>query len=453
MDELDAKLRKAMQALERSVPDAYFDDVSARIEARLENIAMTETEQKQDRVMPPTGRSVTAVPPRQDETSGLHDIKALAQSTKQRISKRVSTQSDAEELLHSSTAGLRAVALPVPSKEVTGNLVDPALGSSSATPATARAARGSLSGRVEVRPALADASEPRGGLPIWIYAGIGAVAVAAVVFFVIRGVDRSARDGGAADRQTVASTSPPASAATTPSVGRVATEAPPHRAEITPAVPEATEVRGGSAPTATAAAVVDPAGAQPASTPATKDDTAGAGDERVGKRDRDKQDAPGTGAAKGAGTPGATEPAIVQGDEAEKAAKDDKPKTPATTAGGGGASLEDLLREASGSAAKPIETREEEVKKPTKTKLDSGDLRAGMQDVDAQSCFDKYGVAGNVQIHFTVSPSGKVTKAGATGSFKGTDTGSCVARAVSKVSFPAFDGAPMSFTYPFMLAE
>ena len=60
----------------------------------------------------PTAPSTTSS---QDENSGLHDIKAMAQSTRARNSRRITAQAVDEDVLASSAAGLRAVALPDPS--------------------------------------------------------------------------------------------------------------------------------------------------------------------------------------------------------------------------------------------------------------------------------------------------------------------------------------------------
>ena len=56
-----------------------------------------------------------------DEDSGLHDIRSLASSTKARLSSRRSTQSpimNEDDILASSSAGWKAVALPEPAKMV-----------------------------------------------------------------------------------------------------------------------------------------------------------------------------------------------------------------------------------------------------------------------------------------------------------------------------------------------
>jgi hypothetical protein len=117
--------------------------------------------------------------------------------------------------------------------------------------------------------------------------------------------------------------------------------------------------------------------------------------------------------------------------------------------------MEDLLAAASGGAQKPTEGGDTGAGKPEKTGLDGKDIRSGMGAVSkqAQGCFDQHGVAGHVKIKATVDPSGKVTKADATGEFAGTPTGSCVAAAAKSASFPEWTGAPMTISYGFTLTE
>ena len=68
------------------------------------------------------------------------------------------------------------------------------------------------------------------------------------------------------------------------------------------------------------------------------------------------------------------------------------------------------------------------------------------------ACYERYKVPGTVKVKVTIANTGAVTKATAVdGTFKGTETGACVAQAVSQADFPAWDGPPMSLTYPFLL--
>ena len=57
-----------------------------------------------------------------------------------------------------------------------------------------------------------------------------------------------------------------------------------------------------------------------------------------------------------------------------------------------------------------------------------------------------------INVKFTVMPTGKVSSARVTtAEYKGTTLDSCLGRAFKGISFPAFEGDPLSMTYPFIL--
>ena len=57
-----------------------------------------------------------------------------------------------------------------------------------------------------------------------------------------------------------------------------------------------------------------------------------------------------------------------------------------------------------------------------------------------------------VNVYFTVMPTGKVPSARVTtAEYKGTTLDSCLGRAFKGIRFPAFEGEPLSMTYPFIL--
>jgi|GEM_PF-3522085 len=57
-----------------------------------------------------------------------------------------------------------------------------------------------------------------------------------------------------------------------------------------------------------------------------------------------------------------------------------------------------------------------------------------------------------VNVYFTVMPNGKVASARVTtAEYKGTTLDSCLGRAFKGINFPAFEGDPLSMTYPFIL--
>jgi hypothetical protein len=54
-------------------------------------------------------------------------------------------------------------------------------------------------------------------------------------------------------------------------------------------------------------------------------------------------------------------------------------------------------------------------------------------------------------VALTIGNSGHVSSASVTGTFAGTPTGECVAKAVKSASFPRFKGAAQTINYPYML--
>ena len=120
-------------------------------------------------------------------------------------------------------------------------------------------------------------------------------------------------------------------------------------------------------------------------------------------------------------------------------------------------SMEALLNEATGGAGPdPVDT---ETGKPAVNtdklpkKLSRAAIKKGMRAVvpRVQSCFAVHQVAGKVAVRLTIEPDGSVSGASSTGDAAGTPTGTCVADAVSRASFPAWNGAPLTFSYPFIL--
>src|SRR5664279_978925 len=119
-EDLDALLRRAMKTLDDEAPSGYFDTLPDRTVARLSGgeVAMQQTgttKREASSAAPPIAE---AAAPR-DEDSGLHDIRNLAQSTKQRLSKRITaTAPISDDVLASSSASWKNLALPQPAKMV-----------------------------------------------------------------------------------------------------------------------------------------------------------------------------------------------------------------------------------------------------------------------------------------------------------------------------------------------
>ena len=112
-------------------------------------------------------------------------------------------------------------------------------------------------------------------------------------------------------------------------------------------------------------------------------------------------------------------------------------------------SAEDEKLAPSGKAGKPRKTA------PAKAPLDRGDVSSALASARKKSagCGKKHDANGTVMVKFTVDPSGKVSKADGKGELGKSDAGQCVVKAVRRARFPAFDGRPTSFTYPFVLTH
>ena len=54
-----------------------------------------------------------------------------------------------------------------------------------------------------------------------------------------------------------------------------------------------------------------------------------------------------------------------------------------------------------------------------------------------------------VKVKLTIDPSGKVTRASTQGDYSGTPFDSCLGSAIKSISFPPYEGEPVSLTYPF----
>ena len=138
-DDVDEQLRRAMKVLDDQVPSGYFEGLPQRTLARLEDSTIMQTSSETNRSTPPAPVS-TMNQKERDEDSGLHDIRSLASSTKARLSSRRSTSqpvASEDDILASSSAGWKAVALPEPAKMVSL----PELASLPARPRPARRAR------------------------------------------------------------------------------------------------------------------------------------------------------------------------------------------------------------------------------------------------------------------------------------------------------------------------
>lgn len=360
-----------------------------------------------------------------DEDSGLIDIKNMAHTTKRRVTERHSTASDVEESLLASSrpSALRDVVLPEPGEEQPMTL---------ATPAVA---------------AEADAAAAQPKRTPWLAAAAALVLLAggAVAFFALRG-------GGEGDD----------------GVRVAASEAPADRgAAATPSMPGADEPPaepsepGAIAEDGDETAAADDEGAETSDDTAADEGDTAAGDEPTGdavardtasKRDRGSKagSAKSTGAVASRSSSSDDKAARSKADTAKKA---DDSKSEAKPKGQDLDSLLDFAAGESGKKKGVADKKAPERKAPTKTKLSRTDVQKGMRAVTARvgACYEQFKVPGTVKVRVTIANTGVITEAKATGSFANTDTGACVAKAVSQASFPEYDGPPMSLTYPFLL--
>lgn len=412
---LEDDIRKALTALEGTVPDGYFDELPGRIERRLQEQAM-ESDMSKSGSNGDGAHAPGEAPRKKEENTGLHDIKAMAQSAKRRVSRRVTTQSDAEEqLLLGASTSMNQVVLPDPNKQV-AVAVEPA---------------------VERAAAEAEREQARGGIPIWVYAAVAVVAAAAVIFFVVRG--RKGEDEGG---QQIAQSEQSAPAG--------ASEPAPPPAGGAPAVTQPID-ENAAAPEAEGA-VVEPlepsAGDTVAAPPApAEDNRAGEAARPRGGKPAEDPKAParpktdGAKVATGGAAPPPAKPA------AKPAPKDDA-----------GRSLEDLLDEAAGPTGTDKDVGGDKPAAPptapARTDITRDEISSGMSKVlgRVQGCYDTHKESGTVMIAVVIDPDGTVASADATGKFASTETGLCVAQAVQKAKFPAWEGKPKKINYPFLLS-
>ena len=85
------------------------------------------------------------------------------------------------------------------------------------------------------------------------------------------------------------------------------------------------------------------------------------------------------------------------------------------------------------------------------SRLSMSKIRKGVYRIlgSARACFNRYRVPGKCYVRVNMKGStGRVNSASIRGSFKGTPTGRCVARAFKRARFAKFKSASQSFTFP-----
>ena len=446
-DPLDDSLKRAMKALDDQVSDRYFDELPNRTMSRLEEMMQSDVDRPATPVAANDGKSTSPPKPARVEDSGLHDIRALASSTKERVSKKRLTVNPPvdDSYIHTSSASLRAVALPEPSRMVqtgehavvvgTGTGPASSLLDAPAVGATEAASAAPITPLARKKPSKA---------PVLI--GTLAVAAAAgVAGFVILNQKKDAADTSAAmisadDKETAPAMTPdPARTVAAPAAAPAeASGAAGAAQEQDSAVMKIAADPSGSDGKAEDRA--DEGGRKRGNGSGKKDSDKGKDKDKPDQKLDDKKDGDQTPAkgTKGGGTP------VSDGTEVKK---DDK-----KSGEGQGESLEDLLAQAGG--PDPI-VKKDDKPKTDKKALDATDIRKAMSALNqkAQACYAKFGVSGSVGVKLTVAPTGEIKKAVVTGAAAGTPTGDCVAEVVGHAKFPIWDGAPQTVTYSYFLSE
>lgn len=451
--DIDDQLRAAMKVLDAEAPSGYFEALPNLTLARLEGSSMqqgtSDTTTKQATSAPPP----VATPPSatgNTEDSGLHEIRNLAQSTKQRLSsKRVTTSPPVEDDVASSSAGWKAVALPQPAKMVA--LPDLAELPSkkeikAAEKAAAKAQKATevvadhatpqaaleMPAAAATAPArkafsLPSAQRKKSKAPLIALVGIGVAAAAGAVIFI---ATQKSSDKAPAVAAVAQNTAPAAIApTTTATVAAGAAGSAAVSADVQKAQDDIAKAEADAAAMRAQLAAQAPTDSPPPTT---------------GK-------APSVKAApvskKGHGK---IEKTVTKPEETKQTTPVDTSKTDKKqkNADGSEPDFNDLLKEAG-----VDQTKHDSKPKLDKKSLTGDDFKNGMAAITskAQGCYK--GTPGTATVKLMIAPSGQISKIAVTGAFAGKPEATCVAAAVRGATFPPWDGRPMAFTYPILLSE
>jgi hypothetical protein len=425
-DDLDALVRTAMKTLDEQASSGYFEALPSRT---LERLALEEGTMQAGSTSGSEAKSssvtTSAAPPKVEEDSGLHDIRSLAQTTKERISsKRITSgpiKTD-EELLASASGSWKSLALPQPASMVSlPELAD--------LPPAAVVDKSKPASHVETSKPMFAATVAQHAAPatssrkLMAIAGLGIAAAAGVTLLVTMQSKPPASDGAAAKSEPTLAmattpTAPPAPAA--PVVQHIDEPAAGSAAAVVVAADHPTEAAAAPEPTAPPK-VATKSRAKVAVTPAAH----AAKPTTIASKDQAPASAPESKKAESGGKGDATGKAVANGQE----------------------SLDQLIKEA-GAEDKPKAG-------PTldKKELSANDFKAGMSAIQgkAQACFK--GTQGMAQVKLVIVPSGKVTRVTVTGKFSGQPEAACVTSAVKSATFPPWDGGSQTMGYSFLLSE
>jgi hypothetical protein len=462
--DLDDQLRRAMATLDREAPPGYFDTLSARTLARLDDAEVPEASE----IHAAPGDVREPGEPR-DEDSGLQDIRTLASETKARLSSRRSSQDllrEADDARAAASASWKSVALPDPARVValppaTPPALPPAIssppaGTTGIVDEIARVARDAKA--VHAQAVAVAAERRRRARRTMAVLGVGVAAAAGALIFV----SAERRDQVPASQRvralpSTASTADPEKSTpiVTPIKPIVTAIEPPAAGSGAAQDPGALPSKrdDGAGPHVVAAG--DPGAAVPRGKPiATKGGgSSGGGARPIGKMGKKAyRDVSANAAADNAlaGSPPEADHAAAGALGQQGAGQG-----AGSSAGSAGSAQDDhgdpafdALWNATGAhAPNPGKPRLD------RTSLSSDDIKRGMAGVAtrAKACFD--GTQGLAALRLSVAPSGQVQKVTVSGLFAGTAVGACVERAVMSAVFPPWDGGPQSFGYSYLLAE
>jgi hypothetical protein len=446
-DDLDDLIRGAMKTLDEQVPSGYFEALPNQTLARLEGSSMqhgssgtTDTNPRDAMVPPPVDAVVQAK--ETDEDSGLHDIRNLAQSTKQRLSSRRITNSPVgndDDVLASSSGSFRNIALPQPAAMVSLPELADLPSKQEVIAADKKAAKAAKAEKkavaieevatpvVEERAAFSLPSQQnkKSKAPLFAVLGLGVAAAAGGVIYMQMQKSENKAAPAVAQIDNTQSIAPAKAAAPEPTVAPI--EPPAKTEEELKAEAELEKAKADALAAEQAAAA---AAANEQKVEAPKVATKAAPHEKKGK---------------------ASVEAKPEKTVETKATDTKKPDTKAaTTTGAGGEaepSFDALLKEAG--------VADKKEKKPVleKKSLTADDFKKGMAAVTdkAQACYK--GTQGTATVKLTIAPNGSISKVSVGGAFAGKPEAACVAAAVKGATFPPWDGGPQSFTYAYMLSD
>ncbi len=444
-DDLDDLVRRSMKTLDDQTPSGYFDGLPKQVQATLsrpEDSSMQTTTTGSERTLSPVLQQTAPEPAAKDrdEDSGLHDIRSLASSTKLRLSTRRSTQSpvvNEDDVLASSSAGWKHVALPEPAKMV--SLPDLAtLPTKAEVEALDRAAqkksksaKATKAEKLEAASAAAPAiaastgsAAPMVETPDMPSFGSRITAQKSggrgkTIAFVMLGL---AAAGGGAFYYVTNMSEPKTQLAAYES--KPSAPLPTMTAKELPA----------PTPAAAAPAVVEPPPApEPEAKPEPKPEP-----KAEAKAPKEKVHAVEIRSETVNKDPKPTEkPVAPPKEEAKKGSGDE-----------GEPSFDALLKEAG------VDGQKKEAKPQLdKKSLSGSDIKAGMGSVAGKATACYAGTQGSAAVKLTVAPSGKVQKVTVSGVFAGTPVAACVESAVKSASFPPWDGGPQTISYSYLLSE